>query len=81
MVGRGLHDSAMKTVKLTRRAAGVPIKKAAGSRTSVHVGCWTHEYESLFQRDRELQAKYLATGTRNASKFAEFCCDVLCDCH
>lgn len=56
-------------VKLTRRLAGIPMEKAAGSNTSVHVGCWTREYESLFQRDHELQAKYLATGTGNASEY------------
>ena len=46
-----------------RFLAGVPMEKAVGSRTSVHVGSITREYESLFARDPQLHAKYLATGT------------------
>jgi acyl transferase domain-containing protein len=39
------------------------MEKVSGTKTSVYVGYSTHEYESLFQRDHEMQAKYLATGT------------------
>ncbi|KAF2676018.1 hypothetical protein K458DRAFT_447715 [Lentithecium fluviatile CBS 122367] len=66
---RGLLECAYRALEnvIMRLAAGIPMEQAAGSNTSVHVGCWTREYESLFQRDHELQAKYLATGTGNAT--------------
>ncbi|KAJ4403512.1 hypothetical protein N0V85_005079 [Neurospora sp. IMI 360204] len=34
-----------------------------GSKTSVHVGCFTREYDSVVSRDPEIELKYLATGT------------------
>ena len=37
-----------------------------GSKTSVYVGCFSREYETMIQRDVDLQAKYLATGTGTA---------------
>ncbi|KAF1828904.1 reducing type I polyketide synthase [Decorospora gaudefroyi] len=59
---RGLLECAYRALE----NAGIPMEQTAGSNTSVHVGCWTREYESLFQRDHELKAGYLATGTGNA---------------
>ena len=43
--------------------AGVPLEKAAGSKTSVFVGSFAREYEALLTKDPELQARYQATGT------------------
>ena len=46
--------------------AGMPIEKAAGSKTAVFVGCFAKEYETVFSRDPEFQPKYQATGTGSA---------------
>lgn len=43
--------------------AGIPIASIIGSRTSVFVGSFSREYETVISRDPQLQAKYLATGT------------------
>lgn len=42
------------------------MEDVVGSKTSVHVGSFSREYETLFARDPELQGKYQATGTGNA---------------
>ena len=47
-------------------SAGVPLTDVGGSRTSVHVGSFSREYETILLRDPELQAKYMATGTGTA---------------
>lgn len=39
------------------------MSQALGSKTSVHVGCFTREYDSVVSRDPEIELKYLATGT------------------
>ena len=43
--------------------AGIPIETISGTKTSVHVGCFSHEYEIMFARDPEALAKYQASGT------------------
>lgn len=43
--------------------AGIPLEKATGSNTSVHVGSLTRDYEIMLSRDPEMQAQYKATGT------------------
>lgn len=42
------------------------MSKTLGSSTSVHVGCFTREYESVISRDPEVDLKYIATGTGTA---------------
>ena len=44
-------------------AAGIPVETISGTKTSVHIGCFSHEYEILFARDPEALAKYQASGT------------------
>lgn len=44
----------------------MPLTEVAGSSTSVHVGSFSREYETVLLRDPELQAKYMATGTGTA---------------
>lgn len=39
------------------------MESVIGSKTSVFAGSFSREYETLFARDPELQAKYKATGT------------------
>ena len=39
------------------------METISGTRTSVHVGCFSHEYEIMFARDPEGLAKYQAPGT------------------
>ena len=46
--------------------AGIPIASVVGSRTSVFVGSFSHEYETMLSRDPQMQAKYMATGTGSA---------------
>ncbi|KAK3324470.1 fatty acid synthase S-acetyltransferase [Cercophora scortea] len=46
--------------------AGIPMEKASGSKTSVHVGCWSHEYEAIFRRDPEMTVSHLTTGAGGA---------------
>ena len=43
--------------------AGITLQAASGSKTSVHVGCFTREYDHMSYRDPELQPKYQATGS------------------
>ena len=42
------------------------LTDVANSKTSVHVGSFSREYEAILLRDPELQAKYMATGTGTA---------------
>ncbi|KAA8905059.1 fatty acid synthase S-acetyltransferase [Sphaerosporella brunnea] len=56
----------LETVYRGLENAGVPMQKAAGSRTSVYVGCFTREYEQLHARDPEMNLKYVATGSGTA---------------
>ncbi|KAI1140606.1 hypothetical protein F5Y05DRAFT_410453 [Hypoxylon sp. FL0543] len=46
--------------------AGIPIQEAAGSKTSVYVGCNGVEYNQLFDLDEEIHPMYKATGTGSA---------------
>lgn len=39
------------------------MEKVVGSKTSVHIGSFSHEYEVLLSRDPQMQAKYKSTGT------------------
>ena len=43
--------------------AGIPIDAVSGTHSSVHIGCFSHEYEIMFARDPETLAKYQASGT------------------
>lgn len=42
------------------------MSKSVGSNTSVHVGCFTREYEGILVKDPEVEIKYIATGTGTA---------------
>lgn len=42
------------------------MSRTPGSSTSVHVGCFTREYDSVISRDPEVDLKYIATGTGTA---------------
>ncbi|KAL9115277.1 MAG: hypothetical protein Q9187_007346 [Circinaria calcarea] len=42
--------------------AGISIERASGTRTSVHIGCFMHDYEIMLSRDPEMHAKYKTTG-------------------
>ncbi|KAI0180358.1 hypothetical protein GGR52DRAFT_587920 [Hypoxylon sp. FL1284] len=46
--------------------AGIPIQKAAGSKSAVYVGCVGVDYQSLFEVDEEIQPIYKATGNADA---------------
>ena len=43
--------------------AGIPIESLAGSDTSCHVGCFTHDYHDMLMRDAESSPMYSITGT------------------
>lgn len=42
--------------------AGIPLKRASGSATSVHTGCFTDDYKLQLLKDPEQIPKYAATG-------------------
>ena len=50
-------------IRLNSNSAGVTMKDMAGSRTSVHVGCFGTDYQSTQCRDQQNIAKYSATGS------------------
>ncbi|KAN0087204.1 hypothetical protein V8E54_000892 [Elaphomyces granulatus] len=52
----------LETVYHALENAGIPMTKTVGSDTSVHIGCFSHEYEVVVARDPEMDAKYAATG-------------------
>ena len=43
--------------------AGIPIETISGTKISVHIGCFSHDYEIMFAREPEALAKYQASGT------------------
>ena len=45
--------------------AGISIQQARASNTSVYVGSFNHDYETMLSRDPEVQAKYKTTGTES----------------
>ncbi|KAL8303319.1 hypothetical protein RB600_006977 [Gaeumannomyces tritici] len=46
--------------------AGMSLEQVAGSDTTVHMGCWSGEFNSLSHHDHELHTPYFLTGTGNA---------------
>ena len=48
--------------------AGISLQEASdtGSKTSVHVGSFVHDYEIMLSRDPEMLAKYKSTGNESA---------------
>jgi acyl transferase domain-containing protein len=42
------------------------MSKVAGSNTSVHIGCFTREYDCIMGRDPEVDWKYMASGSGGA---------------
>ena len=49
--------------RLTFAAAGNPIETISGTENSLHGGCFSHSYETMFTRDPEALAKYQVCGT------------------
>ncbi|OTB06091.1 hypothetical protein M426DRAFT_55767 [Hypoxylon sp. CI-4A] len=56
----------LETVYHALENSGIPLENAVGSKTSVHIGCFTREYDSVMARDPEIDLKYIATGTGTA---------------
>ncbi|KAL4905236.1 hypothetical protein BDW74DRAFT_178239 [Aspergillus multicolor] len=55
--------------------AGIPIHSIAHSKTSVHIGCFTDDYKTLYQKDLRENVPYAATGittTLNANRVSWF---------
>jgi hypothetical protein len=50
--------------------AGVPLEKAMGSRTSVHVGCLVQEYSQISRRDTDLPGSYQIVGSSGLAMLA-----------
>ena len=42
--------------------AGIPLETITGSKTSVHTGCFTNDYQNLLCKDPQAPPKYAATG-------------------
>ncbi|KAK7937173.1 uncharacterized protein PG986_014041 [Apiospora aurea] len=43
--------------------AGIPISAAKGTQTGVYVGCFSHDYQGMLQRDIDSRSKYSGLGT------------------
>ncbi|KAF2036035.1 polyketide synthase [Setomelanomma holmii] len=50
--------------------AGIPMEKAMGTRTSVHVGCLLQEYSQISQRDTDMPGNYQIVGSSGLSMLA-----------
>lgn len=50
--------------------AGIPMDKAMGTKTSVHVGCLLQEYSQISQRDTDLPGNYQIVGSSGLSMLA-----------
>ncbi|KAJ4302831.1 hypothetical protein N0V90_001722 [Kalmusia sp. IMI 367209] len=59
--GRYRHRYSLIAFSLTN-TAGIVLEDIAGSKTSVHVGCFTTDYSSYLWRDAQQIPKYSATG-------------------
>lgn len=46
--------------------AGISLEQVSGSNTSVHIGCFTRDYELMLMTDPEMHALYKTTGTASA---------------
>jgi Beta-ketoacyl synthase, N-terminal domain len=60
---------------ITVLPAGMPIHKIAGSRTSVHVGCFNYDYKYIRSRDIETTTDYDSIGVNanmNADRLSWF---------
>jgi len=58
----------MVTSKMRRMAsnpfiAGISLDQATGSQTSVHVGCFTHDFEKMVQADVDLPGRHKVLGS------------------
>ena len=53
----------MSSVLTFMLQAGLPMDSCVGSDTSVHVGSFLHDYESMMGKDPEQTNVYKATGT------------------
>ncbi|KAH8690541.1 polyketide synthase [Talaromyces proteolyticus] len=74
----GMDPQQRLLLEVTYRAlenAGIPIEKAAGTQTSVHVGCFGNDYRHLMCKDVELTANYDVFGANvsmNANRLSWF---------
>ncbi|RYO32478.1 Lovastatin diketide synthase [Alternaria arborescens] len=50
--------------------AGIPMKAAMGTRTSVHVGCLLQEYSQISQRDSQMPGDYRIVGSSGLAMLA-----------
>ena len=56
---RGLLEGTYRALE----NAGVPLGSVRGSRTGVYVGCFSHDYQGLLQKDMDARSKYAGLGT------------------
>lgn len=57
------HRGLMETTYHAFENAGLRMKDVAGSKTSVHVGCFTSDFASMQSRDMQNIPKYNSLGT------------------
>ncbi|KAF4629252.1 hypothetical protein G7Y89_g8896 [Cudoniella acicularis] len=60
------HRILLETTYLALENAGIPMEKIARTKTSVHTGCFTSDYTSLFSKDPDVPSKYAGVGTAAA---------------
>ncbi|KAB8227946.1 uncharacterized protein BDW43DRAFT_316356 [Aspergillus alliaceus] len=58
-----LHRILLETTYRALENAGIPMESIKGTKTSVHTGCFTHDYETMMNSDPLFMSKYAATGT------------------
>ncbi|EAW07064.1 putative polyketide synthase [Aspergillus clavatus NRRL 1] len=58
-----LHRILLETTYRALENAGISMESVKGSKTSVHTGCFTHDYEIMMNSDPLFMSKYAATGT------------------
>jgi acyl transferase domain-containing protein len=57
------HSYICKTFISNVCLAGITLDQATGSQTSVHVGCFTHDFEKMVQADLDLPGKNKILGS------------------
>ncbi|KAK7908923.1 polyketide synthase [Apiospora marii] len=56
---RGLLEGTYRALE----NAGIPLGSVKGSQTGVYVGCFSHDYQGLLQKDIDARSKYSGLGT------------------
>ena len=56
------HRWLLETPYQALENAGIPLERVSGSKSSVHVGLMSHDYEAMQSRDPDIDAQYRGSG-------------------